>query len=576
MIKSFFNKAGWVPILFFAIITYSQDPSGEILINHVGYPVKAEKVFLIRHRESPAQFRVINTQNNKTVFKGITMARQGYFGNYFEGNFTDVSAEGTYVIEMNKLKSEPFRIAANIYEDAIKKIVTYFSIQRCGPSTTGYAAPCHVDDGRRLDTGPGWTMKPYRDVSGGWHDAGDYRKWVAFTLFGMIGLSRVAEIMGPDWNRSQIEEELKWGNRYFLAMQNDAGYIMNFCGGDDGMFLTDNIPGTADDRPIHTEPASFVHNGIDRSAQYNFAQAQALTARVFKTSDPEYSKKCVEAASRCLAWCEKNFYANGATDMGAALMAYIELYKTTADKKLLDEALILAGRLMDIQVKSTGSAGQVRGYFLTSTRDDNPTHQSWQGQQHILGFCELVELLPGHKDAMSWNETIRMYCEDYLLPLIDMNNFNLVPIGLYKSDPGNHKKIGDFWVRYLPVTANNAWGGGDNGSIASTGTCLMHAARILNNQKLKYFAQRQLDWIIGLNPLNMSTADGIGRNQPIRFINSSLNIPPLIEGAVMNGIGATVDDTPDMVPGSWQNCEYWTPPTVQTMLLMAELNSDLR
>ncbi|HLF33084.1 MAG TPA: glycoside hydrolase family 9 protein, partial [Cyclobacteriaceae bacterium] len=258
MKKTFFKTTSCLLILMVTSASYGQELSGEILVNHVGYPPKAVKVFLVAG-EKPAQFRVINTSNNKTVSRGLTQSKPGYFGNYTEGSFTEVATEGTYVIEVNKLRSTPFRIASNVYEDAIKKSVTYFSIQRCGPSTTGYAAPCHVDDGRRLDTGPGWTMKTYRDVSGGWHDAGDYRKWVAFTLYGMIGLSRVAETMGPEWNRTQIEEELKWGNRYFLAMQNDAGYVMNFCGGDDGMFLTDNIPGTADDRPIHTEPASFVH-----------------------------------------------------------------------------------------------------------------------------------------------------------------------------------------------------------------------------------------------------------------------------------------------------------------------------
>jgi hypothetical protein len=155
-----------------------------------------------------------------------------------------------------------------------------------------------------------------------------------------------------------------------------------------------------------------------------------------------------------------------------------------------------------------------------------------------------------------------------------MNNFQMVPIGLYKStDPGGNQKIAGYWLRNLPVTANNAWGGGSNANIASSGIGMIHAARILGENKLLSFAQRQLDWVIGFNPLNMSTMEGVGHNQPIRFINRTLNIPPLIEGAVMNGIGSTTDDQADMAPGSWQNCEYWTPQVSQTMWLMAELSN---
>ncbi len=55
-------------------------------------------------------------------------------------------------------------------------IVKYFSLQRCGSSTTGYLSPCHLDDGIRMDNGR------RQDVTGGWHDASDLRKWVGATI----------------------------------------------------------------------------------------------------------------------------------------------------------------------------------------------------------------------------------------------------------------------------------------------------------------------------------------------------------------------------------------------------------
>jgi hypothetical protein len=549
--------------------------STEILTNHVGYSPGAAK-FCLMAGDKSQEFKVINTQTGVMEYQGTMQAAEGIFGKYLVGIFSDLKKEGTYRIVVEDKESFLFKISSNIYDDAMQKCVAYFSIQRCGPSTTGYAAPCHIDDGRRLDTGPGWPMEPYRDVSGGWHDAGDYRKWVAFTLYGMIGLCKVYELLEPEWGKEQILDELRWGNRYFLNMQNDAGYVMNYCGGDDGMYLSDNQIGTEDDRPIHTEPASFVHNNVDRTAQYNFIMAQALTGRIFRSSDPDYSKKCIDAAVLCLEWCNRNYYANTALEMGAGLMACVELYKTTEDIQFLEKAISFASRLLEIQVKtSIDNTYNIKGFFKTSSRDEEPSRHSWHGPQHIIGLCMLYKIVPGHDNAPEWKEAVRLFCEDYVLKLAELNNFNLAPAGLYLSDnPGGDHKIGDYWVRYLNVT-DNAWGGGVNANIASTGIGMLHASKILNNDKLKIYAQRQLDWIVGSNPLNASTAEEIGHNQPIRFINRTLNIPPLIPGAVMNGIGGTVQDQPHLKEGSWQNCEYWTPPTANTMWLMAELQRTL-
>jgi hypothetical protein len=556
---------------------FGLDISDEILINHVGYPPKAGK-FCLMKGDKPMKFYVLNMQTGKKDYQGSMELKNGIIGEYLVGDFSAVKEKGTYQIVVGKKKSPPFSISENVYDDALQKCVTYFSIQRCGPSTTGYAAPCHVDDGRRLDTGPGRPLEPHRDVSGGWHDACDFRKWVNFTLYGMTGLNRVAENMGNEWHRDQILEELRWGNRYFLNMQDESGFVMNYCSGDDGGYLTDNIPGTEDDRPIHTEPASFVHSGTDRTAQYVFIQAQAQTSRTFKSIDPEYSKKCLNAAIRCQAWCYQNFYANTALEIGSALLAYMELYKASGEKRFLEEAIVLARRLVDLQMKEpVDEKYGIHGFFKTSTRDPEPSRHGWHGPQHILGLCMLVETTPDHPDAKIWREAIRLYSEEFIAKLTTLHTFNLAPLGLYLSeDPGGNNKIGDYWVRYLSVTAGDAWDTGINPKVASAGIGLLYASRILGNDNLKKIAQRQLDWIIGANPLNMSTVEEVGRNQPIRMINRKLKIPPLIPGAVMNGIGGTLDEQVHLEPGSWKECEYWTLPTSHTMWLMAELQNALK
>ena len=68
---------------------------------------------------------------------------------------------------------------------------------------------------------------------------------------------------------------------------------------------------------------------------------------------------------------------------------------------------------------------------------------------------------------------------------------------------------------------------------------------------------------------------GVGRNQPKQFVTGEFRpVTPLIDGAVMNGIGGTSDDQPDLKPGSWQTCEYWTPMVCYTVWWMSELSAD--
>lgn len=91
---------------------------------------------------------------------------------------------------------------------------------------------------------------------------------------------------------------------------------------------------------------------------------------------------------------------------------------------------------------------------------------------------------------------------------------------------------------------------------------------------MKALAQRQLDWITGINPFNSSTVAGIGYNHPKHFPGSTFYpTTPVIPGAVLNGLGGTTADQPEIGNGSWQISEYWTPMVAFTIWLMAELTA---
>ena len=152
----------------------------------------------------------------------------------------------------------------------------------------------------------------------------------------------------------------------------------------------------------------------------------------------------------------------------------------------------------------------------------------------------------------------------------------IVPYGLFAdNDPGGNRRIGAYWYRYF-MKPDDGWWVGVNSNIASAGIGLARAAKTLGEPDLRFTAQRQLDWILGSNPFGASTVEGIGHNHPPQFVNTVEFFPPTprLPGAVMNGLGGTIDDQPFMGDGIYHVSEYWTPMVAYTVWLMAEFQPD--
>jgi hypothetical protein len=586
--------------LFFAPRTgrpqsFSRDLEVEVLVSQLGFVPGAQKSCVLPG-DRATDFEVVRLQDQKTVFTGKLIPSKGDFGLFSTGDFSALTAPGTYYIKAGPLRSYPFRISRLVYDEALQMIVKYFSLQRCGPSTTGYLAPCHLDDGVRLDTGR------HQDTTGGWHDASDLRKWFGATINGMIGLARVYEIAKPAWDRGQILDELRWGNRYFLNMQETAGYVMSHVGGDllahgDSCRWTDNIigpeggsvvtidPGAGrstnkisiignkDDRVIQTRPEN-------RAGQYKFIMSEAIMARLTRVTDPDYAKKCLQAAERCYEWCVKTGPDQTTANLGTAIEAAIEMHKTTGGQKYRDFAAASAAGLIKLQVtEPIDQQDRIRGFFRNSTENPEPYLDISNGCWHLIGLCDLIEAFPGHSDARTWREAVRLYAGDYLAAMSRRNHFGIVPYGFFtKQDPGGSRRLGEYWYRYFMHPGGrgkDGWWVGINANLASAGVGLLKASKVLKDSSLPAVAQHQLDWIVGFNPLSSSTIVGIGYNHPGQFLQKGYFYPPTpqLPGAVMNGLGGTPEDQPARFDGSYHTAEYWTPMVAFTMWLMAMLQS---
>lgn len=569
--------------------TISRDLNVSLLVNQVGYLPEAEK-FCITKGDVRRDFEVIDLKTLEVVYKGVLQPNKGDFGTYLKGVFSPLSNEGHYFIKSGTLRSFPFEISNSIYQNPMDLIVYYFSRQRCGPSTTGYLAPCHVDDGIRLDNGK------HQNVSGGWHDASDLRKWVGATIYGMISLAKTYELQ-KGHNGERILDELMWGNRYFLNMQEPQGYIMSFIGGDvkkhsDSNRWTDNevgeeggevdfvkptagksqndmlIFGSNDDRVIRTDP-------LDMTGQFNFITSEALMARITRDKDNVYSLKCLKAAINCFNWCTQTDRNMNPGTIGAGIQASIELYKTTNDARYKDYAIEQVAKLKKLQAPI--NEDNFGGFFFNSPTGKQPYKNISRGCLEFISLCDLIQTFPAHKDVSNWKDMISDYAYHYLGFISNKNNFGIVPFGLYTDkDPGGNRKEGEYWYRYF-MQPELSWWVGINANITSAGVGLVKAASILNDQELAGLAQRQLDWVVGVNPFNSSTMVGVGHNHLKHFPGSSfLPRTPVIPGAVQNGMGGDHEDQPIIGDGWWQISEYWTPMVAYTLWLMAEIsNADM-
>jgi len=563
----------------------ARDMDMGLMVNHVGYIPEGGKTVVVKGLID-RRFKVINAVTATVAFEGSFQSAKGDFGDYSTGDFSALTEEGTYYVKADTLRSYPFRIASNVYTHPLDLLVGYFALQRCGASATGYLSPCHTDDGVRLDNGK------HQDVSGGWHDASDLRKWVNCTIYGITGLARAYQLL--DYKsvlREKIYEELMWGNDYFLKMQEPDGYVMSFIGGEirkhrDGNRWTDGetgvdggelhlakptagessedalIFGDKDDRIIQTDPA-------DRVAQYNFVAAEAMMAQIAR--DKSYAYKCLLAAEKCFRWCKETDKDLDAGAVGASVIAAIELFNATKNTEYQEFAVSRASLLRQLQIHTTSGAS---GFFRTSVSNPEPYKTIWQGPLELISICDLFQTFPSHPNAPDWKKMIEDYSIGYLRFFSHRNSFGIIPYGLFIGKQDGGRRIGDYWYRYF-MHPDLSWWVGINANIASAGVGLMKAAAILGKPELKGIAQRQLDWILGMNPFNSSTVVGVGYNQPRQFINQDQFRPytPLLPGAVMNGLGGDRNDNPFLITeNNYNQSEYWTPMVSYTLWLMGEIS----
>ncbi|MBK1880445.1 glycoside hydrolase family 9 protein [Pelagicoccus mobilis] len=520
---------------------------------------------------------------DQIFFTGELKRIESRWGTFWQGDFSDFETEGTYQIDTDFQTSVPFLIGDSVYDRLLLGYLRFLKSQRCGCSVFGVHPLCHADDGVLEDGTP-------FDATGGWHDAGDSRKWLFFIQYHLDSLVTLHEThfangapadAGPA--ADEVLDEIRWGNRFFHKMITEEGHVYEDVAGGiypsenltypEGWWFenhpglnangsdcrnTDNVPNSGDERQVRTT--------LNPLVQFGFVHTQCLTATVLPENE---ASKCLELAQRAWKYGKANAWGDKRTLFHTArLRAALELKNIGVEIVSNSEILDMLTELLARQ--ETNSSELINGYFYEESKED--AFRSIAFATHpplaILRAWELRDNIDLPADIISkCQASIERYCDLYLLADMQSNPFELVPYGVFlkpdKPDFQSFRPAGsNRWIRtFMPPFNKLDMAHGLNGVIASHAHTLAKAGKFFKRTDWQQAAHKCIHWMLGHNPNNASLFDGIGYRQPIPF---GLDTPQIPDGA-LNGYIGDVEDKPYLEQSTaiwWSTQEYWSSPYI--------------
>jgi len=581
-----------------------------IHVNHVGFPLGAAKSVVVT---GPSQdhFDLYRLQDTDftLVFSGALHPQGAELGGGLVGDFSAFDEKGIYRIECGDAVSHCFVIGHEVYRSPATTLLNFFRLQRCGDTETGWASPCHMDDRIVLSTGE------TRDLTGGYHQSSDLRKWPWGISLALIGLVEAALEGSPGRPVEALLSEIRTGGEYLRKLQRDDGGVI------DSTFVPEGFEGRApgevrgfEDPDALWGPREFWEADAPAPAQWQTIRFNALGSRLFQSSDPNLAQVSLEAAQRGWDYMtrpDRDFSAYQATKIpplghgglntifsgfteGSAfehahrLCAALAMYRATDAGHFLDEAVSSARALCALQLRGTDEASSPDlASFRVSAESPalaNSFFYFWETSAPI-GLVELLKTAPRHPDAETWRSTVRSIAEQYRA-VAERNPYGRLASAWYR-DGANPFDSAAFFShasesnrpdgRYFWEDSTESgrifykyYGFCSNLDLMAGAVFLGKAATLLAEPAYSVLAQRTLDWILGFNPFNASSVEGVGYNQPHRGLFGEFFPPvPQMPGGVFVGF-----DEESFDPGGQGNSNEYDLPMVGWLAWLLSERSD--
>lgn len=454
-----------------------EESPAQIRVNQVGYRPADEKTAVAPEALSGTAFTVVREDDGAAVL-------QGEFGSAVydaatqtkvcRGDFTALAQEGSYRLEgQNGLCSFPFRVDENVYDELLTAAARMLYLQRCGtaiPASEGdFAHPaCHTGIATVYGTGE------KKDVSGGWHDAGDYGRYVVPGAKTVLDLLLAWEVYGSDALKSlsipesgsgvpDLLSEVRWELEWMLKMQDEATggvYHKVSCASFCGTIMPQE------------EREELILSPISAAATGDFAAVTAKAARVWRTLDADFADRCLAASRRAWAWLNDGRSLTG--------------YKNPDD--------ISTGEYGD---------GNVKDELLLAATELVLTDRALAIEPDADALRIMESGLPRAGTGLGWG---------------DMGAYAVIEYTLAAGDTQCTAAITSAADRLLAASASDGYFStmgtsyywGSNMGAANNGILLLMASRFTGSDAYRIAAKKQLDALLGVNGMNYSYVTGFG------------------------------------------------------------------
>ncbi|MEY7852189.1 glycoside hydrolase family 9 protein [Natrarchaeobius sp. A-rgal3] len=493
-------------------------------------------------------------------------------------------------------RSQVFRIGDDVVlEEVFSDVLYYFKTQRAsGRFDRADRSVPFVGD--RADT---------VDVSGGWYDAsGDTSKYLShlsyanyvnpqqtpIVVWGLLDavdqLSESEESLGWRFEERLLEESIHGGD-FLVRMCDDEGYFYHtvfdqwskatdrreICAyeGQDGTKTTDYEAGYRQGGGVSIAALARA-SGIDSSSE--IAEASAF--------DPDTYRSTAVRAFDHLEEHNEAYLDDGAEnviDDYCALLAATELYGVTNEKRFSDAAIDRVRSLLERQTADERHSGWWR-----ADDGDRPFFHAAEEGLPALALCRFLEVVDTTASSSLRNEIADALAAYWAFEL-EITDAVTNPFGYaraYVKAVDESEPRSAFFFPHENETGY--WWQGENARLASLAAAAVRSLSVLEraefvesggslgslesttdtNDRLRRFTRAQLDWILGLNPFDVSMVEGTGRNPP-HYHEQFRNVP----GGVCNGITAGVTDETEIAflpegigddhAHRWRWAEQWLP-----------------
>ena len=352
-------------------------------MDQVGYLTGGPKIALVS--TAAKNFEIRRSSDGRVVFRGAfgPSVFDPLTGDTVQAaDFSGLRRAGSYYVEVPGLgRSWTFAVGRDIYERTYYLAMRGFYGQRCGtavdlgPEFPGYShAACHMHGEFHPSSGASGP----RDNVGGWHDAGDYGRYMVNSGITTGTLLWTWEIYGarlkpitlkiPETGNGtpDILNEARWNLEWMLKMQDSDGGAWH-------KQTSLHFPGfIAPDED--TQPSEVIGTGSapykSTCATADLAAVAAIAARLYKPYDAKFAARALDAARRAWKWTEQYPNVTFKNPPGVATGVY-------GDANCKDERLWAAAELW----RTTGEAAYHQFFqsnyaaYLPSL--DSPPAENW-------------------------------------------------------------------------------------------------------------------------------------------------------------------------------------------------------